>query len=341
MTPPVTELRPRAPAASDSGEILASIRARIEALKLDLAGLTVVTEAATGAYACTPVIAAMAGAERVHAIGRASARYGSVADAERAVMTLAERAGVAGRIQVSGQIRDGVLEGCDILTNSGALRPITRTKIGRLPRDAVIALMFEAWEFRATDLDLAACRKRGIRVAAVNECHPDVAVFPYLGPLAVRLLTETGLPVPGLQVAVLCDNPFAPYIRAGLEAAGATCSLFPGTDAMQGGEWDAVLVALDPARNVPLGRRALTRLAALAPNARIAQFWGDIDRRVARHLGLGPIWPVSEPAPGHMGLLLNSLGHEPIVRLQTGGLRAAAILRRGEPVTAGGIAVPL
>ena len=36
--------------------------------------------------------------------------------------------------------------------------------------------------------------------------------------------------------------------------------------------------------------------------------------------------------PGHMGILLNALGHEPIVRLQTGGLKAAeVVLRGGDP----------
>ena len=57
--------------------------------------------------------------------------------------------------------------------------------------------MFEAWEFREADLDLAACRDRGIRVAAVNERHPDVGVFPFLGPLCVRLLADAGVAARG------------------------------------------------------------------------------------------------------------------------------------------------
>ena len=42
--------------------------------------------------------------------------------------------------------------------------------------------------------------------------------------------------------------------------------------------------------------------------------------------------PATPPGPGHMGILLNALGHEPIVRLQTGGLKAAeVVLRGGDP----------
>ena len=51
----------------------------ISTLKLDLSGLTILTEAATGYYALTPIIAAMAGADSVYAMTRNS-RFGTVAD---------------------------------------------------------------------------------------------------------------------------------------------------------------------------------------------------------------------------------------------------------------------
>jgi hypothetical protein len=39
-----------------------------------------------------------------------------------------------------------------------------------------------------------------------------------------------------------------------------------------------------------------------------------------------------------MGILLDALGFEPIVRLQTGGLRAAELFRRGVAPTTEGVA---
>ena len=86
--------------------------------------------------------------------------------------------------------------------------------------------MFEAWEFRGDDFDLAACREQGIAVAGVNERHPDVAVFPFLGPLAVRLLRNGGFDPAGRRIALLCDNPFAAFILAGLKDAGAEAACF-------------------------------------------------------------------------------------------------------------------
>ena len=75
--------------------MLDSMRTRIEALGLDLDGLEVVTEAATGAYACTAVIAALAGA-RVTAMARDTARHGSAEDAFVATRD-PRRAGGGGR----------------------------------------------------------------------------------------------------------------------------------------------------------------------------------------------------------------------------------------------------
>jgi hypothetical protein len=327
-----------AEAASGTAAMLASITRRVAALDLDLTGKVVVTEAATGAYACTATIAAVAGAARVIARARDTRRHGTARDAAEATLGLARAAGVAERIEVVGELSDAALSGCDILTNSGHLRPITRGMVELLPRHAVIGLMFEAWEFRGADLDLAACRERGIRVAAVNERHQDVAVFPFLGPLAVRLLEDAAIVGAGSRVALLCDNPFAGFILDGLRAAGFSVEGFESVSCLPADRWDAVLVALDPFNNAPLGAGDFARLAEVAPGAAVAQFWGDIDRAAAVQAGFGNIVPVVEPGPGHMGILLNALGPEPIIRLQAGGLKAAELVLAGGELVAGGVA---
>ncbi|HZI54747.1 MAG TPA: hypothetical protein VFD56_13620, partial [Chitinophagaceae bacterium] len=53
----------------------------VNRLNLDLSGKVVLTEAATGAYIVTPVIAALAGAE-VYAFTK-DTRYGTVADVKK------------------------------------------------------------------------------------------------------------------------------------------------------------------------------------------------------------------------------------------------------------------
>lgn len=327
---------PPGKAGQSPEDMLDSMRRRIDALGLNLSGLTVVTEAATGAYACTPVIAALAGARRVHAVARDTARHGTFDEAAAATLALAARAGVVERLSVARGVTPEIWASCDILTNSGHLRPITRDVVALLPRRAVIALMYEAWEFRGADIDLAACRERNIPVAAVNERHHDVAVFPFLGPLCARQLRDAGVTVRGGRIALLCDNPFAPFIRVGLEQAGAVATVYPHVGALppaaRDAAWDAVVVALDPGRGPALGDAELKHLAEVAPGVPVAQFWGDIDRDRARQCSVGPVWPKDAPGRGHMGILLNALGHEPIVRLQAGGLRAAEwIFRGGKP----------
>src|SRR5438034_8191063 len=71
----------------------------IEAFELDLSGLVVLTEAATGYYQLTPLIAALAGADRVLALTRDS-QFGPAVDVRDATLALAARWGVDERIEV-------------------------------------------------------------------------------------------------------------------------------------------------------------------------------------------------------------------------------------------------
>lgn len=315
--------------------MLESIEQRIDILGLDLTGMEVVTEAATGAYASTATIAALAGAT-VHACARDTHSHGSASDAIAATRELARLAGVEERVSFSLGVPAEILARCDILTNSGRIRPIVRDMVELLPKSSVIALMFEAWEFRGTDIDRAACRERGIRIAAVNERHVDVGVFSFLGPLCVRLLLDAEMTVFGKRIAVLCDNPFADFLLDGLVDEGAKAALFESPLHLTPSPWDAVVLALLPQDN-PLGRGQLELVARKAPDALFAQFWGDMDRGAATELGLR-ICPSAEPGRGHMGILLNRLGHEPIVRLQAGSLKAAEIVRRAGRLAPGGVA---
>ena len=316
--------------------LLESILRRIAILELDLGGREVVTEAETGAYAATAVIAALAGA-KVHACSRDTARHGTARDAIEATRELANFAGVDHRITFSLGVPDAALWRCDILTNSGRLRPITATHVRLLPKTAVIALMFEDWEFRAGDIDIEACRDRGIKVAAVNERHPAVAVFPFLGPLCVVQLADAGINVEGRSVALLCDNPFAPHLAEGLNRAGAEVTLFDRPEKFAPGDWAAVVVALRPRDDDVLGAAELNVIARQAPHVPLTQFWGDLDRQAANELGIR-VWPPTPPSRGHMGILLSRLGSEPIVRLQSGGLKAAEIVFSGREPEAGGVA---
>jgi len=201
--------------------------------------------------------------------------------------------------------------------------------IDLLPDHAIVALMFEAWEFRPEDLDLEACVRRGIRVVGVNERHPAIDVFSFLGPLCVNQLHECGVAVYGNRIALLCNNPFAQSMFRGLEAGGASIEAFSNVGALFRDDWDAIVVAMRPASSPRICKVDASHISFVAPaGTPLVQFWGDIDRPAALAHGLN-VWPPREPGKGHMGVFLSDIGPEPIVKLQTGGLKAAEWVHRG------------
>jgi hypothetical protein len=298
---------------------------------LQLQQATVLTEAATGAYIVTPVIAAMAGAENVFALTQSS-RYGTVEQVQAQTQQLAEMAGVSQRIQYITEKSQAIIAQADIVTNSGHVRPIDAAMIAAMKPTAVIGLMYETWEFRPDDIDLTACRQHGIPVVGVNERHPAVDVFSFLGIMAVKLLLDAGTAVYSNRILLLCDNPFAAYIERGLVSAGATVDTVKHlTVAALDQPYDAILVALQPRSEPVLSAIEATLIAKHWPGALVAQYWGDIERSGFAAHSI-PIYPSVEPKPGHMGILPSAVGAEPIIRLQTGGLKAAEIIwRDGAP----------
>ena len=305
----------------------------IDACRLDLSGLVVLTEAATGPYMVTPILAGMAGAANVHALTRTT-HYGTAEEIEARTLALASLAGVADRIEVTTHKTEERVASADIVTNSGHVRPIDASMIRWMKRTAVIPVMYETWELRPGDLDLLACRERGILVAGTNERHPAVNAFAYLGIMAVKLLLDAGVAVYDSTILLLCDNPFAPFVARGLEGAGARVTLRSALSGNARGSYDAVVVALHPQAEPVLGAPALSVLSRW-PGVVVAQFWGDIDRAALEGAGI-PFWPTSSPAPGHMGVLPSHVGPEPVVRLQAGGLKVGELLARsrGAPDTA-------
>jgi hypothetical protein len=297
----------------------------IERCDLQLQNAIVLTEAATGAYAVTPVVAAMAGAKKVFAITRTTC-YGTVEQVKELTQKLSDIAGVSDRIEFITEKALDIVAQADIITNSGHVRPINAEMIGWMKPSAVIGLMYEAWEFRPEDVDLIACRLKDIQVVGVNERHPAVDVFSFLGIMAVKLLLDAGIAVYTSNILLLCDNPFRSFIEHGLVQAGATVdSVDSLVAASTDKNYDAILVALQPRLEPIMAEEDAAAIAKYWPGTIVAQYWGDIERSafVAHNI---PICPEVEPKPGHMGILPSGVGPEPIVRLQIGGLKAAEVI---------------
>ncbi len=324
-----------APAASavvpglDPRRLLRLMRSAVADCALDLTGRVVMTEAASGPYVVTPVLAAMAGAREVIAVTRTT-RYGTVEDIRRDTLALAELPGVRDRISVVEGRDPAAIGRADIITNSGHLRPLDAEFIAAMKTGAVVPMMFEAWELQAgrVDVDLAALAARGIAAAGTNERHRNVGVFDSLGLMAAKLLIDAGIYPRRARIEVLCDNPFADYIRSGLAGVRAVVAVSPTLD-LSRSQPDALLIAQRPTGQYVLTATDCARIAREWPGTAVVQYWGDVDRQVLADCGI-PYWPPRGPEPGHMAILPSAVGPEPIVRLQTGGLKVGQVLLKPE-----------
>jgi hypothetical protein len=311
----------------DPRRLVQLMEAAIERCRLDLTGFAILTEAASGPYVVTPVLAAMAGGA-VYALA-ASSKYATAGELEKSTLDLARMAGVADRIVLKEKKDPDIIARVDIVTNSGQVRPIDAQMIAQLKPTCVVPLMYEAWEYRGTDVDIEACRSRGIKVAGTNERHPAVDVFSFLGLMAVKQLHDAGVAVYGSRIVLLCDNPFGPFIARCLQNCGAIVTearkLSPG---ILPATCDAIIVALQPQAGYVFTAGDANLLAEHAPGTVVVQYWGDMDRAALAAAGV-LLWPPHEPGKGHMAILPSAIGPEPIVRLQAGGLKVGEILARG------------
>ena len=310
------------------------IDSALRLMDVDLSGVTVLTEAATGHFRVTATIAALAGAPRVMALAKDS-RFGSMADARDATLALAARLGVRERIEVLTSRVDTRIGEADLVTNLGFVRPLDAAFIERLGPRAVIPLMWAPWEFRAEDLDLDECRRRHIPVVGTRETHPDLQIFRYVGMLAVKLLLDAGIEVFKSKVCLLGGGVFADEIEGALERLGAAvarldaraCRSGAGVeDSIQGA--DAVVVCehrdRDPlmSANGPLGP---SRIAALAPGVTLLHIAGNVDRAPFVAAGI-PCFPEIFARPGYMSTGTDAVGPRPLVDLHTAGLKIGQVL---------------
>jgi hypothetical protein len=323
-----------------TSQLACKVTQAVERVGLDLTGRRVLTEAATGAYAATPVIAAVASAE-VIAIAKPS-RYGTADEIRGQVLDLARQLDIAERIRVVERLTADEIAAADIVTNSGHLRPLDAAFIRQMKAGAAIPLMYETWELRSGEVDLDACRQRGIRVAGTNESHPNVRVFDYLGMLAVLGLLNCGVPVCFSRILLICDNPFARHIAKCLLGCGAELEVFADSPLPETlrvrrrpiagpAAYDAVVVADTPGARPTIGHDGAAKysVAQIGSFPALVQLWGDVERSCLSHV---TCYPTTAPRKGHMGILLSGVGPDPVVRLQAAGLKVGEVLLRNPSV---------
>ena len=314
----------------------------IDRLDLDLTGLTVLTEAASGPYLWTPLTAALAGAKRVLAV-TADSEHGSGREIAVATEREAREWGVADRLEVGIGRREEWFREVDIVTNSGFVRPIDAAAVAAMKPTAVVPLMWETWEYRGDDLDFDACRERGILVLGTRESGPPCDMRPYSGRLALKLLGELDVRPPGRRVVLLGGHETTGVaIRRMLIESGIDVTWFAEEDQAIpyqrlashlerfARDYDALLVAEHehPIRLLAAdGLVAPDALAALNPKLRIGVIAGNVDGDAVRDSGLRHLPEKLRPF-GYESYETHRLGPEPVLELYSAGLKVGEAMAR-------------
>ncbi len=311
------------------------MRGLVDRFDLDLEGLVVLTEAATGPYAQCATLAALAGAE-VRAFAKDS-RYGDADEALAQTLEVAREAGVQARVRVCTALTRERVGEADIVTNSGALRPLDAKTIGWMKPTCALPLMYETWEFREADLDLGAATRRGVVVLGTEEAAEPLRFQRWFGPLGEALLAR--LEVSSGRVVIL-GGGLGGWLAEGL-GEGFEVTWFSDGEAYAGrrpkpyaalADWlaehpPAAVVCAEHTLPIRLlGEGGLASFEALG-GAAVGVIAGLVDREGLRSSGLRTAPRYLRPF-GYMSFQPADLGPEPVRELFCAGLRVGQEIAR-------------
>ena len=320
------------------------IQSIIADLNIDLKGMTVLTECASGLFAVTPLIAALAGAERVIAIAKDS-RYGLAVDNIAFLEKWADDLNVSDIIHATTQPAHLFAKEANIVTNLNFLRPIGKEIIEKLPQDSCIPLMWEPWEFRAEDLDLDLCIQRGIPVIGTNETTSRLEIFRYVGLTALKLLFELNIEVFRSKIAIIGGSPFAKETDKVLQALEAnTIVIDPAqydrldTHQIKAmiDQCDAIVVLEHHSKENMIGGPKGIPVEWITENdISVAHICGGLDDAELKRAGIEK-HPNLEVSPGYMTVTTAYMGPRAVVDLHAAGLKVGELivnaLRKGRSV---------
>lgn len=312
--------------------------------QLDLSGLTVFTEAASGWYLYTPLIAALAGAQKVYAYTNDS-RYGDRDEIKTLTMAQARRWQIQDKITVLFEKNEIAIQSSDIFTNSGFVRPIDQQMISHMKATAVIPLMWETWEYRETDLDFAACKKSNILVLGTNESQPPCDLRPVAGYLAQKMLFELNIEGYGSKILLLGAQPslgesiYRHFEKLAIEVAWFGVSEHVACQSYDqlhnffqqyGASYDAMIIAehhINSPLLGPSGYLTVAEIESINPSLHIGIISGEVDQVSLQESSLRFFPPQLQPF-GFMTFQPSALGPRPILELYAAGLKVAQVMAR-------------
>lgn len=315
----------------------------IRHFRLNLDGLTVYTEAASGPYLYTPILACCAGARQVIAYTCDSA-YATAEEVVRNTISAAQQFGVSNVLRIVRQKTYEDFSAADIVTNTGFVRPIDVEVIGWMKPTAVIPLMWETWELRPDEIDLVACRQKGIVVLGTNEHTAPCDMKPYSGLFAMKLLFELGLEVVKCRVFLLgAQATLGVVIYDQLGKMGGEVTWFGSSieaplsyDTLRqhfvdyGACYDVILIADHDHQRQLIGDKGFITFAEIRqvnPGVRVGVISGNVDANELESSGLR-YFPRKLRGAGKMSYQAGELGPRPVLELFAAGLKVGEAMAR-------------
>lgn len=310
------------------------IRTTIESLKLNLSGLSLLTEAASGPFVVTSVMAKLAGAKRVMAVTRDS-EYARTDEVIEQTLALGALCDLENGVEIYQGRSLGLFSDADIVTNLGFVRPIDGEAVGAMKPTAVVSLMCETWEVRHQDIDLEACRRKGIALLGTNEDYPPLEVFNYSAWLCLKMLLAAQIELFRTKVLIVGDDKFASVLTRKLENCGIWARVAPHLrDPVDLRDIDAMVIADYSRKEMiigPHGDLTASELVNKAPGLTIVQFAGQIDLQSLEEMGVH-VFPNIALGPSRMAKTLAELGPKPVIELHGLGLKVGEALARARLV---------
>lgn len=310
---------------------IALIKNAIKFTNLDLSNMTVFTEAASGEFIYTPIIAAMAGAKKVYAI-TGDSKYALKEDVKKDTLLFANMCGVKDKIEVV--FDKSCIGDADIITNLGFVRPIDKNTIDKLKNGAVIPYMCEAWEVREQDVDITYCKEKDIPVFGTNENYPGLDAFNFSGALSLKMLFDAGIEVYKSKIVIVSSDNFGTIIYDTLSHLSTDVTLLKdlisdNCDCLK--NVDILMIADYTSKKCFIGEKdsgiTSKKLKSLSEFITVIQFAGLIDVRDLKENGIN-CYPDYEVGSFRMGKTLAYLGPKPIIDLHCAGLKVGEMMFR-------------
>ena len=310
-------------------KILRYAKSKIKELNLSLKNKVILTECSSSYYKYLPIIASLSGAKKVYSFSRDNS-YGKAENFAKEGESIARRHNLKNISFSTKMFNPSQLSSVDIITNSGALRPLNSKFLQFFKEGTCISLMYEKWEFRDGEIDLEFCKKNSIKVGGIFENHPKLKVFERVGHLILKMIFEANLEIYSQNFFVYSNDDFGRQIYKSLKSNNAgTVTVSDNFRNLYTKDitYDVIILSSyheNKSFNSPSFFN-ISKIKKTNPNVEIVHLFGKVDYKKIRDQGV-EIHPDKNGLNQIMSRNLAYLGYKVFIDLMIGGLKVGQLL---------------